>query len=108
MAFDADAAWADLAAHIESREGHGSKTLLATMRELETKHRLREGLLERVLRLYRGGVQIVAINPADAGPAGGLPVEPEDAKGTGRTVEDPEEDRDEHRSNRNTGTRIAA
>lgn len=69
--FDAEAAWADLAALIETRPGWGPDRLLGEMRKLETKHHLAEGLLSRVLRVYGGRFTLV-INEGEAVPAGAL------------------------------------
>jgi hypothetical protein len=88
---DHSAAWLDLVKLIESRDGWGSKQLLAEMSKLEAKHRVSEGLIERVLRLY--GVQLAdAVNqsipeaPAN-GRSGTTPTAPEPVTGQSKTEE---------------------
>lgn len=96
MAFDAEAAWADLAERVAERDGWGAKTLLAEMRQLETKHRLQEGLFQRFLRVYGGRFSVV-VNPAEAGPSGGERVHPA-ASADGAASPEVEGDHDERRT----------
>lgn len=87
--FDAQAAWEELAETVGTREGWGTDRLLAQMRKLETKHVLAEGLLQRVMRLYPGQLQLVVINPAEVVPNGAAGAVPSPAEAGAAPATDP-------------------
>lgn len=101
--FDAEAAWADLAEQIAERDGWGSERLLARMRQLETRHRLQEGLFQRFLRVY-GGRFTVVFSQGEAGPSGAGRAAPVGSADGAPVTEGPQEDRDERRAAEPVGT----
>jgi hypothetical protein len=52
MLVDFEAAWLDLKAEVDGKQGIGVDRLLALMARLETQHRVPESVAEEALRLY--------------------------------------------------------
>jgi hypothetical protein len=51
MLTDHERVLADLKVHLQSKDSHGRRELLTTIGELEAKHQVDEGVLERAFRV---------------------------------------------------------
>lgn len=52
----------DLKVHLESKDSHGRRELHTVIGELEAKHSLKEGTIERALRVYGANLSDELIN----------------------------------------------
>lgn len=79
VAVDYEAAWDELQEHILTRDGHGSKSLLAVMADLRVRHRITEPDTSRALRLAAAAASDIArATPAPVAHAGGPPQGPKE------------------------------
>lgn len=69
MVTDYEAAWADLTRFVLSKPNHGQAGLLQEMARLSVEHRVAEGGLPALLRLYGVEVQSADVPPDDQGDA---------------------------------------
>ena len=69
MLTDYERAWADLTRFVLSKPNHGQAGLLTEMARLTTEHRVAEGSLPALLRLYGVQVQAADDQPNDVGDA---------------------------------------